>query len=394
MSNRKYECARCRTSPASEWESLSDHVAGPLKAGGPLKSSLPRYFRKDDADIAMIMAGYGEARMDFHSWSGDAETTAWYSSSIMNYNAGVKEACGLVLVREIPPPLVLNCQLSFALVASKASFNASFTALSGSQVLQIQGEVPEVWLLSHLMKDVADAAEATELLQSRNQTVHILLGGEATCRPGRTVLWNKAAGTGLLAASCLGPHGSHKGPEQNLPVSANAASKGQLEQPKINDRIMVLRPPWLDYILEGSKTMELRGRKSRNGMVWLGCNSKIYGRATITSTVSLTAEEFRAREAEHLWPADLEIPYRNPCGLMLEDVIKLPAPIPYWQPPSALGWNVYRREETDWSMKTSSNRKAKKRGLDDADGEKKETSDGVISPQNMAAASAEARKHA
>ena len=39
MSNRKYECARCRTSPASEWESLSDHVAGPLKAGGPLKSS-------------------------------------------------------------------------------------------------------------------------------------------------------------------------------------------------------------------------------------------------------------------------------------------------------------------------------------------------------------------
>ena len=74
MSSRRYELARGRTSPASEWESLGDHVAGPLQAGGPLKSSLPRYFRKDDADIAMIMAGYGEARMDFHSWSGDAES--------------------------------------------------------------------------------------------------------------------------------------------------------------------------------------------------------------------------------------------------------------------------------------------------------------------------------
>ena len=230
MSNRRYECARCRTSPASEWESLGDHVAGPLKAGGPLKSPLPHYFRKDDADIAMIMAGYGEARMDFHSWSGNAEATAWFSSFIMNYNAGVKEACGLVLVREIPPPLVLNCQPSVALCASKASFNASFTALSGSQVLQIQGEVPEVWLLFDLIKDVADAAEATGLLQSRNQTVHILLPGEAICRPGRTVLWNKAAGAGLLAAYCLGPHGARKGPELNLPVPADGASKGAPEK--------------------------------------------------------------------------------------------------------------------------------------------------------------------
>ena len=27
--------------------------------------------------------------------------------------------------------------------------------------------------------------------------------------------------------------------------------------PKVGQRIMVLRQPWLDYILEGSKTMEL-----------------------------------------------------------------------------------------------------------------------------------------
>ena len=152
----------------------------------------------------------------------------------------------------------------------------------------------------------------------------------------------------------------------------------------------MLRPPWLDYVLDGNKTMELRGRKSRNGMVWLGYDSKIYGRADITSAVSLTAEEFRAREAEHRWPADLEIPYRNPWGLLLENVVKLPAPIPYWRPPCAIGWNVYRAAEADLPMKTSSSHKAKKRALDD--GETNEANDDVISPERAAAAAAEAKK--
>ena len=174
----------------------------------------------------------------------------------------------------------------------------------------------------------------------------------------------------------------------DLPV----ADEGQPEQPKINDRIMVLRPPWLDYILEGSKTMELRGCKSRKGMVWLGYNSKIYGRANITSTVTLTAEEFRAREPEHRWPADREIPYPNPCGLMLENVVKLPAPIPYWRPPCAIGWNVYRTEEADLPMKTSSSHKAKKRALDDD--EPNESNDDAIPQAREAAAAVEAKKDA
>ena len=218
MSSQGYECARCMTSPASEWDSLGDHVMGPLKAGGLLNSSVPCYFRKDDGGIAMTMAGYGACRMDFHSWSDDTGATAWYASSIMNYNTGVREARGLFYVREIPPPMALNCQLSVALGVNGTSFNASFTALSGNQVLQIQGDLPEVWLLSHLIEDVADAAEATELLQSRNQKVHIVLGNEATCRPASTLLWNKAAGTGLLAAHFLSPHGLRTGPEQTRSV--------------------------------------------------------------------------------------------------------------------------------------------------------------------------------
>ena len=146
--------------------------------------------------------------------------------------------------------------------------------------------------------------------------------------------------------------------DESLPVATEEPSL----QPKIGDRIMVLRQPWLDYILEGSKTMELRSRKFRAGAVWLGMGGKIYGRVRIVEAVTLTADEFRAREPEHRWPADKAIPYEAPCGLVLDQVARLPAPLPYWRPGAAIGWNVYRTEEADLPMKSSgvSSKKRKK----------------------------------
>jgi hypothetical protein len=140
------------------------------------------------------------------------------------------------------------------------------------------------------------------------------------------------------------------------------ASEGQPLQPKIGDRIMVVRQPWLDKILDGSKTMELRARKASVGFVWLGMGGTIYGRAKIASSVALTPVEFRAREAEHQWPTGEPIPYGEaPWGLILEQVTRLPTPLPYWRPPCAIGWNVYRTAAADLPMKTSSANKAKKR---------------------------------
>ena len=123
---------------------------------------------------------------------------------------------------------------------------------------------------------------------------------------------------------------------------------------------MVLQKPWLDLILGGSKTMELRGRKFRLGYVWLGESGLIHGRVKIVEAVSLTPEQFRAREEEHRWPADAEIPYKQPCGLILSHVQKLQTPLPYWRPGSAIGWNVYREKPEDLPLKTSDSNKRKK----------------------------------
>ena len=130
--------------------------------------------------------------------------------------------------------------------------------------------------------------------------------------------------------------------------------------PKVGQRIMVLRQPWLDYILDGSKTMELRGRRYRMGHAWLGMGGSIYGRVNVVGAVSLTTEEFRAREQEHRWPANADAPYKTLWGLMLADVVRLPEPLPYWRPQCAIGWNVYREQPEDLPMKSSHIQKDKK----------------------------------
>ena len=87
-------------------------------------------------------------------------------------------------------------------------------------------------------------------------------------------------------------------------------SAGAALAPQIGDSIMVLKQPWLGHILSGQKTLEIRSRKHKTGMVWLAEGGQIYGRCNIEAAQKLTIEEFRALEHQHLWPADQDPPYK------------------------------------------------------------------------------------
>ena len=122
--------------------------------------------------------------------------------------------------------------------------------------------------------------------------------------------------------------------------------------PAIGDRIMIVKQPWLDHILAGRKTLELRSRASKPGHVWLGMQGRIFGRVKIGASFTMTVEEFRSREDEHLWPADREPPYARLCGLPMEDIQRLPVPLDYWRPAAAIGWHVYRTKAEDLPLKS------------------------------------------
>ena len=117
--------------------------------------------------------------------------------------------------------------------------------------------------------------------------------------------------------------------------------------PQLNDRIMVVKPEWMESIFRGDKTMEVRAMRASCGPVWLGHEGKIYGRVTITDTCVMTEQEFRSRESEHRWPQHAPVPYARLCGLALESPERLPQPLPYWRPGGAIGWNRYRASKDD-----------------------------------------------
>ena len=163
---------------------------------------------------------------------------------------------------------------------------------------------------------------------------------------------------------------------EEAPVVAEAVAVPALT-PQVNDRIMVVREPWLDLILSNTKTMEIRGCKARPGLVWVATKGRIHGHVDITKSIDMSPEEFATRRAEHHWPEGRGLPYEKLCGLLLANPSRLPAPIDYWRPPSAIGWNVFRKGPEDWPMKGKGSQAAKKKQASDeaknGDGEKSKT---------------------
>lgn len=141
--------------------------------------------------------------------------------------------------------------------------------------------------------------------------------------------------------------------------AAQEGNEGE-QPPRIGDRVMVVQDQWLELILDGKKTMEIRGCKYRAGFVWLSSKGCVYGSVTITSSIDLTAAEFRARSTEHLWPENRAQPYKRLCGLLLVGARRLAAPVPYWRPPAAIGWNIFRNGPEDAAVLTSGYRREPK----------------------------------
>ena len=126
-------------------------------------------------------------------------------------------------------------------------------------------------------------------------------------------------------------------------------TKGEeaIAQPKVGDRIMVLKATWLNLILQRVKTMEIRSQMIKPGFVWLGMGGFIYGSCNIASSRLLSALEFRKLTNMHRWPLANKLPKGRICGLHLVNVQAISKPIRYYRLRGAIGWNKYRAKATD-----------------------------------------------
>ena len=117
------------------------------------------------------------------------------------------------------------------------------------------------------------------------------------------------------------------GVPRNLPLMAG---------PLPGDRILVLRPHWLNLILDDEKDLEIRGRNLASGPYWLGCRGTIYGHCFLGSSILIdSAEAWRGLRFRHRVEAD-ELPYNTTYGLPIRQCHRV-NPTPYAHPRGAIG---------------------------------------------------------
>ena len=124
--------------------------------------------------------------------------------------------------------------------------------------------------------------------------------------------------------------------------------------PKPGDRILVLRACWLDLVLAGEKTLEIRSRKLSPGLYWIGTKGEdsrsrslasrdpdpdLQGTSIVKLHVlnSCNPDTQAFRQLRHLHCVDLhDLPYRKTYALPISHYRRL-SPISYMHPRGAIG---------------------------------------------------------
>ena len=108
------------------------------------------------------------------------------------------------------------------------------------------------------------------------------------------------------------------------------------------ERILVLRRNWLDLILAGEKTIEVRGVRLNAGTYLLGCKSKAYGRVRFGAAFEVRNDvEWRRLHPKHLVKSRSR-PYKRTWAMPIESIQQFETQVPYLHPRGAVGIVIFR----------------------------------------------------
>lgn len=106
---------------------------------------------------------------------------------------------------------------------------------------------------------------------------------------------------------------------------------------------LIIKSPWIDLILTGKKTWEIRGSNtSIRGTIALikSGSALILGTVDLIASRKLAFEEFQASLAMHCIPQERYplIPYKTTHTWVLENPVPFEIPVPYTHPQGAMIW--------------------------------------------------------
>ena len=176
-------------------------------------------------------------------------------------------------------------------------------------------------------------------------------GGVAAPRRNAAVATRTVAGAANAAAATRQPPG--RGAQDNGPVrppqrwSCGAQPlqrrrhSGRLERPPPPEIALLVRKPWIDLILAGKKTWEIRGMPT-SVRRWIHLaqsgTGSLVGRARVVGCLKVPREELPGHVDKHCVLDCGIVRYARVFAWVLEGAERLAAPRPYVHPQGAITW--------------------------------------------------------
>ena len=106
-------------------------------------------------------------------------------------------------------------------------------------------------------------------------------------------------------------------------------------------RILIVKPCWIDLIVSGEKTLEVRGKAFRPGKYLLGYQQQILAVAHLGKPFRITTtEQWLTLRSQHSVMLD-DPPYKRTYGLPILSAHRV-SPVPFSHPRGAINIVIYR----------------------------------------------------
>ena len=104
---------------------------------------------------------------------------------------------------------------------------------------------------------------------------------------------------------------------------------------------LIIRAPWIDLILQGEKTWEIRGTNTRiRGRIALikSGTGYVFGTVGLVNCIPLDLRTYQSHVTQHRVEVVSSLPYPKTFAWVLEDPVRLDKPVAYRHPKGAIIW--------------------------------------------------------
>ena len=106
-------------------------------------------------------------------------------------------------------------------------------------------------------------------------------------------------------------------------------------------KCLIIKKPWIDYILDGFKTWEIRSCntkiRGKIGLIQSG-SGLIVGSCEIMDSYQIAIDDYKTNKLKHRIKSVDKLPYKNTYAWVIKNAKRYDNPIPYNHPKGAIIW--------------------------------------------------------